>query len=96
MGLAGSLLFSLAFVTPTQAQLVTVPTSCNVVVAGTGGVTGFGGKVGDGGIVTMPEPSGLGNVFTLGGVTPIKWTLLSPAFIRYVWRSTDKWNNAAR
>ncbi len=59
-----------------EAQLVTVPANCNVVVAGAGGVTGFGGKVGDGGIVTMPDPSGMGNSFTLAGATPIKWTLL--------------------
>ena len=56
--------------------LVTVPVACNVVVPGTGGTTGFGGKVGDGGIVTMPDPSGTGLTFTLGGVTPIKWALL--------------------
>lgn len=62
--------------TVTAQPLVTVPTSCEVVVPGVGGVTGFGGKVGDGGIVTMPEPSGMGNVFSFAGATPISWRLL--------------------
>ena len=35
---------------------IDVPSSCNVVVAGTGGSTGFGGTVGSGGIVVMPDP----------------------------------------
>ncbi len=41
-----------------QQPVIQVPATCNVVVAGTGtgAVTGLGGKVGDGGIVTMPDP----------------------------------------
>ncbi|RZJ71718.1 T9SS type A sorting domain-containing protein [Flavobacterium sp.] len=61
------------------AQTVSVPPGCTVVVAGIGGTTGPNptGKVGDGGIVSMPDPSG-GGTFTFNppsGATTITWTL---------------------
>ena len=39
-----------------QSPTVQVPSTCNVVVAGTQGITGLGGRVGNGGIVSMPDP----------------------------------------
>jgi len=56
--------------------VVTVPASCNVVVAGAGGTTGFGGTVGSGGIVVMPDPFSGGN-FTVNplGNTILGWSL---------------------
>ena len=41
-----------------QQPVVQVPMNCNVVVAGTGtgAATGMGGKVGNGGVVVMPDP----------------------------------------
>lgn len=74
------LLFSTAL---SLAQpVVRVPPNCNVVVAGTGvgAMTGFGGSVGNGGIVCMPDPfdetSFLGdfNVQT-NGTTVLGWRL---------------------
>ncbi len=49
------------------AQVVSVPSNCNVIVTNTllGGVYGLGGKVTDGGIVGMPDPTG-GGTFTFG------------------------------
>lgn len=63
--------------------VVRVPSTCNVVVAGTGvgAVTGFGGQVGNGGIVCMPDPfddsssAGNFNVIT-NGTTITGWSLL--------------------
>lgn len=68
------MLFSIAF---SYAQTVTVPSTCRVVVAGTGGTLGLGGKVGDGGMVSMPDPLG-GGTFTFNqpsGVTTAGWNL---------------------
>jgi hypothetical protein len=59
------------------AQTVTVPANCRVVVAGTGGVLGLGGKVGDGGMISMPDPSAAG-IFTFNppaGVVTANWNL---------------------
>ena len=49
------------------AQVVSVPANCNVVSTNTllGGVFGLGGKVTDGGVVTMPDPTG-GGIFNFG------------------------------
>ena len=66
------------------AQVVQVPANCNVINVGpntVGGVLGAGGKVGNGGIVGMADPSP-GGTFTfippLGAVIDplIKWQLL--------------------
>ncbi len=61
------------------AQVVQVPPGCVVVVPGTGGTAGPNptGFVGDGGIVSMPDPSGGGSFsFTISGVpTSASWTL---------------------
>jgi hypothetical protein len=61
------------------AQVVAVPAGCRVVVAGTGGIVGPNptGRVGDGGVVIMPDPSGGGAFnFTVGGVaTAGTWKL---------------------
>ena len=65
-----------------QQPTVKVPPACEVVVAGTGpGVTlGFGGIVGSGGVVVMPDPfddTTSGGNFTLitNGTTPTGWSL---------------------
>ena len=61
-----------------QQVVVRVPATCNVVVAGLGGTTGFGGRVGDLGVVAMPDPYPL-NTFTAipsTGVTIGTWSLL--------------------
>ena len=61
-----------------QQVVVVVPPTCNVVVAGLGGSTGFGGKVGDGGVVAMPDPFPF-QAFTAQtntGVTIGTWSLL--------------------
>lgn len=57
--------------------VVTVPASCNVVVAGTGGTTGFGGVVGSGGIVVMPDLITAAGTFTISpmGNTILGWNL---------------------
>ncbi|WP_300663476.1 hypothetical protein, partial [Fluviicola sp.] len=57
--------------------VVTVPASCNVVVAGIGGATGFGGIVGSGGIVVMPDLISAAGVFNVNpmGNTILGWTL---------------------
>lgn len=57
--------------------VVTVPASCNVVVAGAGGTTGFGGIVGSGGIVVMPDLASSAGVFNINpmGNTILGWTL---------------------
>ncbi|KAB1156932.1 hypothetical protein [Flavobacterium luteum] len=65
--------------TASHAQTVSVPEGCTVVVAGIGGVLGTGptGKVGDGGMVAMPDPGG-GGTFTFNppaGATTPSWTL---------------------
>lgn len=78
--LALSILFTgVVFAQP----VIQVPATCNVVVAGTGvgTVTGLGGKVGDGGIVTMPDPfdiTGAGGNFTYipNSTTLTGWQLL--------------------
>lgn len=56
---------------------VDVPSACNVVVAGTGGTTGFGGTVGNGGIVIMPDPYN-GGTFNIhqNGTNANSWFLL--------------------
>jgi hypothetical protein len=58
---------------------VQVPSTCDVVVAGIGGTTGYGQYVGDGGIVTMPDPYA-GGTFTYfpgccAGPLPASWYL---------------------
>lgn len=64
-----------------QPVVVEVPFDCEVVVPGTGGTTGFGGEVGQGGIVVMPDPYNdiVGNAddFTIipNGVTLQNWSL---------------------
>jgi hypothetical protein len=69
------------------AQTVTVPANCKVITTNTliGGVLGLGGKVTDGGIVSMPDQLLLtpftpnqGGTFTFnapGGVTTATWSL---------------------
>lgn len=68
------MLSTLAWAQPT----VTVPSTVQVVVAGTGGTLGLGGTVGSGGVVVMPDPStGIGS-FTInnpGGLTLTTWSL---------------------
>lgn len=79
-----ALAISLLFATIGVAQpVIQVPATCNVVVAGTGtgAVTGLGGRVGNGGIVTMPDPfdiAGAGGNFTYvpNGTTLLGWGLL--------------------
>jgi hypothetical protein len=63
-------------------QVVKVPPNCEVVFAGTGNgaTTGFGGAVGDGGIVAMPDPFDFqqeeGNFhFASNGAELIEWAL---------------------
>ncbi len=73
------------------AQVVQVPSNCRVVVAGTGGTLGFGptGKVGQGGMVAMPDiqlvspfTANQGGSFTfippvvVPAITTATWTLL--------------------
>lgn len=65
------------------AQLVKVPPTCEVVVAGTGtgATTGFGGVVGDGGIVVMPDPfdfpEGPGDFYYIANDSDVvQWELL--------------------
>jgi hypothetical protein len=62
--------------------VIQVPALCNVVVAGsgTGAVTGLGGKVGNNGVVVMPDnfddPSTAGNfTYVANGTTVVKWVL---------------------
>lgn len=59
--------------------VVSVPAGCRVVVAGTGGTVGANpiGRVGDGGVVIMPDPTGGGTFnFSIAGVpTSANWTL---------------------
>ncbi|WP_395052597.1 T9SS type A sorting domain-containing protein [Flavobacterium sp.] len=59
------------------AQVVVVPANCNVVVPGIGGSVGFGSKVGNGGVVTMPDPF-IGGIFTYvpGSTIITGWSLL--------------------
>ena len=62
----------LSTVTVTVAQVVRVPSNCNVVVTdvNNGGVLGLGGRVTSGGVVTMPDgvtPNG--GTFTFGNVS---------------------------
>jgi len=60
------MLVFLIFTENTWGQpVVKVPTSCKVVVAGTGGTLGFGGQVGSGGIVVMPDLASAGGVFNI-------------------------------
>jgi len=65
-------------VTASYAQVVSVPSGCTVVVAGAGGTLGAfpTGKVGDGGVVIMADPSG-GGTFTFSGTTATtaSWSL---------------------
>lgn len=70
---------SVLFATIGVAQTVSVPAGCRVVVAGVGGTLGVSptGKVGDGGMVSMPDPLG-GGTFTFNppaGATTITWGL---------------------
>ena len=71
---------------PCFAQTVSVPAGCRVVVTGIGGTLGTNvstppGRVGDGGVVTMPDPSG-GGIFTFNppvatpAITTATWGLL--------------------
>ena len=59
--------------------VIRVPATCNVVVAGSGvgAVTGFGGQVGNGGVVAMPDPYSAA-VFTYipNSTTVTGWKLL--------------------
>jgi hypothetical protein len=71
--MGGALFYSLsAWAQPT----VTVPSGCIVVVPGTGGSI-MGGTVGNGGIITMPDPYS-GGTFTLNpnGTIANTWNLL--------------------
>lgn len=60
-----------------QQPVVQVPVNCNVVVAGsgTGAVTGFGGKVGSGGVVTMPDPGNGSFTIISNGASLSSWKL---------------------
>ena len=73
------------------AQVVQVPSNCRVVVAGTGGTLGFGptGRVGQGGVVAMPDillvspfTTNQGGTFTFippiatPAITTATWSLL--------------------
>ncbi len=67
-----------------QQLTVTVPAGCRVVVPGLGGIAGPGGKVGDGGVISMPDPFPF-NVFTANpttGVTVGTWTLLGDLSVK--------------
>lgn len=62
--------------------VIRVPPTCNVVIAGNGlgAVTGFGGQVGEGGVVCMPDPfdiiGGAGNFnYIANGTTLNSWGL---------------------
>ncbi|WP_395052265.1 T9SS type A sorting domain-containing protein [Flavobacterium sp.] len=69
-----------------QQLTVTVPAGCRVVVPGFGGIAGLAGKVGDGGVVSMPDPFPF-NVFTANpatGVTVGTWTLLGDLSVKNV------------
>jgi hypothetical protein len=78
-----ALAVSILFATIGVAQpVIQVPATCNVVVAGTGATaaTGLGGRVGNGGIVTMADPfdnAGAAGDFTYitNGTVLIGWTL---------------------
>lgn len=74
---ATMLLFVMLALTTWAQPVVTVPASCNVVVAGAGGTTGFGGIVGSGGIVVMPDLISAAGVFTVNpmGNTILGWSL---------------------
>ena len=68
----------------TVQVVVKVPAGCNVVVPGLGGLTGFGGTVGDQGVVAMPDPYTF-NLFTASpstGVTIGTWSLLGDLSIK--------------
>ena len=61
-----------------QQVVVQVPATCRVVVPGLGGSAGPGGRVGDGGVVTMSDPFSF-DAFTAApaaGVTIGTWSLL--------------------
>ena len=58
------------------AQIVRVPANVNVVVPGIGGIDGFGGEVGDGGIVCMPDPETQPGISEFSGGTVLSWSLL--------------------
>lgn len=60
-----------------QQPVVQVPANCNVVVAGTGtgAVTGMGGKVGNGGVVLMPDPGNGSFTIIDNGATLNSWKL---------------------
>lgn len=72
--IVGALLFSVGIWA--QPVIVEVPNNCEVVVAGTGGTTGFGGKVGDGGIVIMPDPGSGSFTIIPNGATLLTFSLL--------------------
>jgi len=59
--------------------VIKVPPTCEVVVAGSGvgAVTGFGGQVGNGGVVSMPDPYPANTFsYTPNGTTVTSWSLL--------------------
>lgn len=60
-----------------QQPVVQVPANCNVVVAGsgTGAVTGMGGKVGNGGVVLMPDPGNGSFTIIDNGASLSSWIL---------------------
>lgn len=60
-----------------QQPVVQVPANCNVVVAGsgTGAVTGMGGKVGNGGVVLMPDPGNGSFTIISNGASLSSWIL---------------------
>lgn len=55
--------------------VVDVPINCNVVVAGVGGATGFGGTVGNGGVVLMPDPGNGSFTIDPDGANILSWSL---------------------
>ena len=72
-------LFSACFGYAQPVQVVVrVPVGCNVVVPGLGGSTGFGGTVGDQGVVAMPDPFPFDFFIAnpSAGVTIGTWSLL--------------------
>ncbi len=76
-------LFGAVMATVHAQPVVKVPSTCEVIVAGSGvGVlTGFGGVVGNGGIVVMPDPfdipGGAGNFKIIpNGTSTSSWSLL--------------------
>lgn len=74
MCLAALLLHTAAWAQP----VVQVPPTCNVVVAGsgTGTAVGFGGVVGNGGIVIMPDPYSGDDFFLIPNATTVLgWSL---------------------